>query len=117
MQNVGLDEAQAGIKISRRSINNLRYTDWSPDANSWLVWKDPNAWKDWRQEEKGTTEDEMAGWHHWLYGCESEWTPELVMDREACDSWGRTESDMIEQLNWTDTCAKKSVISEEGLQL
>ena len=59
---------------------------WLPDANNWLIWKDPDARKDWGQEEKGTTEDEMAGWNHWLDGRESEWTPgvgELVMDSEA----------------------------------
>ena len=47
---------------------------WPPHAKSWLIGKDPDAGKDWRREEKGTTEDEMAGWHHWLDGCESEWT-------------------------------------------
>ena len=56
---------------------------WPPYAKSWLIGKDSDAWRDWGQEEKGTTEDEMAGWHHWLNGRESEWTPELVMDREA----------------------------------
>ena len=45
---------------------------WPPDAKSWLVWKDPDAGKEWGQEEKGTTEDEMVGWHHWLYGHEFE---------------------------------------------
>ena len=48
---------------------------WPPNAKSWLIWKDPDAGKDWGQEEKGTTGDEMAGWHHWLDGRESEWTP------------------------------------------
>ena len=48
---------------------------WPLDAKSWLIRKDPEAGKDWRQEEKGTIEDEMAGWHHWLEGRESEWTP------------------------------------------
>ena len=47
---------------------------WSPDAKNWLIGKDPDAGKDWRQEEKGTTENEMAGWHQWLDGGESEWT-------------------------------------------
>ena len=56
---------------------------WPPHAKSWLIGKDFDAGRDWGQEEKGTTEDEMAGWHHWLYGCESEWTPGVVMDREA----------------------------------
>ena len=45
---------------------------WPPDVKSWLIWKDPDAGKDWRQEEKGTTEDEMVRWHHRLNGCESE---------------------------------------------
>ena len=55
---------------------------WPPDVKSWLIWKDPDAGRDWRQE-KGMSEDEMAGWHHWLDGHEFEWTLELVMDREA----------------------------------
>ena len=45
---------------------------WSPDAKNWLIWKDPDSGKDWRWEEKGTTEDEMVGWHHWLNGHEFE---------------------------------------------
>ena len=47
---------------------------WPPDAKNWLIWKGPDAGKDWRQEEKGTTEDEMVGWHHWLTGPEFEET-------------------------------------------
>ena len=45
---------------------------WPPDVKSWFIWKDPDAGRDWGQEEKGTTEDEMAGWHHWLDGHEFE---------------------------------------------
>ena len=56
---------------------------WPPDAKSWLIWKDPDAGKDWRQEEKGMTEDEMVGWHHWLNGHGFGGLQELVMDREA----------------------------------
>ena len=56
---------------------------WLPDAKSWLIWKDPDAGQDWKQKEKGITEDEMAGWHHWLDGRESDELWELVMDREA----------------------------------
>ena len=48
---------------------------WPPDVKSWLIGKAPDAGRDWEQEEKGTTEDEMAGWHHWLNGRESDWTP------------------------------------------
>ena len=56
---------------------------WPPDAKNWLIWKDPDAGKDWGQEEKGKTEDETVGWHHWLDGHEFEQLQELVMDREA----------------------------------
>ena len=56
---------------------------WPPHANSWLIGKDSGAGRDWGQEEKGKTEDEMAGWHHWLDGRESQGTLGVVMDREA----------------------------------
>ena len=56
---------------------------WPPDAKNWHIGKDPDAGKDWRQEEKWTIEDEMVGWHHWLSGREFEQAQELVMDREA----------------------------------
>ena len=78
---------------------------WPPHAKSWLIGKDSHAGRYWRQEEKGTTEDEMAGWHHRLNGCEFEWTP-IVGDGQGalacCNSWGRKESDMIQWLNWTE---------------
>ena len=78
---------------------------WPPHATSWLIGKDSDAWRDWGQEEKGMTEDEMAGWHHQLDGCESEWTPGVGDghgDLAYCNSWGRKQSDMTERLNWTD---------------
>ena len=56
---------------------------WSPDAKNWFIGKEPDAGKDWRPEEKGTTENEMVRWHHWLNGHEFEQAWELVMDREA----------------------------------
>ena len=67
-----------------------------PDAKSWLIGKDSDAGRDWGQEEKGMTEDEMAGWHHWLKGRESEWTPGVGDGQGGlvcCDSWGLKESD------------------------
>ena len=76
-----------------------------PHAKSWLIGKDPDAGEYWGQEEKGTTEDEMAGWHCWLDGRESEWTLGVGDGQgglECCDSWGRKESDTTEQLNWTE---------------
>ena len=78
---------------------------WPPHAKSWLIGKDSNAGRDWGQEEKGTTEDEMAGWHHWLDGRESEWTPGVGYGQgglACCDSLGRKESDTTERLNWTE---------------
>ena len=78
---------------------------WSLHVKSWLIGKDPNAGRDWGQEEKGTTEDKMAGWHHWLDGRESEWTPGVGDGQgglACCDSWGRKESDTTEWLNWTE---------------
>ena len=74
-------------------------------AKSWLIGKDSDAGRDWGQEEKGTTEDEMAGWHHWLDGPESGWTPGVgdgYGDLACCDSWGCQESDTTERLNWTE---------------
>ena len=78
---------------------------WPPYAKSWLIGKDSDAGRDWGQEEKGMTEDEMAGWHHWLDGRESEWTP-WVGDGQGglacCNSWGCKELDATERLNWTE---------------
>ena len=75
-------------------------------VKNWLTGKDPDAGKDWRQKEKGMTEDEMVGWHHWLYGHEFEQTPG-VGDGQGClvccSPWGCKESDTTEWLNWTDT--------------
>ena len=78
---------------------------WSPDAKSWLIWKDSDAGKDWGQEEKGTTEDEMAGWHHWLDGHEFEQALGVGDGQGSlvcCSPWRRKKSDTTEQLNWTE---------------
>ena len=78
---------------------------WPPHVKSWLIEKDPDAGRDWGQEKKGMTEDEMAGWHHWLDGRESEWTPGDGDGQGGlvyCVSWGRKELDMTERLNWTE---------------
>ena len=77
---------------------------WPPHAKSWLIGKDPDAGRDWGQEEKGVTEDEMAGWHHRLDGHEFGWTPGVGDGQggpACCDSWGRKESDTTERRNWT----------------
>ena len=78
---------------------------WSPHVKSWLIRKDSDVGRDWGQEKKQTTEDEMARWHHRLDGCEFEWTPGVGDGQVglACwDSWGRKESDTTKQLNWTE---------------
>ena len=75
---------------------------WPPDAKSWLTGKDPDAGKDWRQEEKGTTEDEMVGWHHCCDGHEFEWAPGVGDGQGSlvcCHLWGHKESDTTEWLN------------------
>ena len=72
---------------------------WPPDAKNWLIAKDPDAGKDWGQEEKGTTEDEIVGWHHWLNGYESEQAPGVGDGQgglACCSPWGRKESDTTE---------------------
>ena len=77
-----------------------------PDANNWLIWKDPDAWKDWKQEEKGTREDEIVGWHHQFDGHESEYTPAvgsgqgpgLLLSKES----QKVRQDWMTELNWTE---------------
>ena len=91
---------------------------WPPHAKGWLIGKDSDAGRDWGQEEKGTTEDEMAGWHHRLDGHDFEWTPGVGDGQGglACwDSWGCKKSDMTEQLIWTElklsfSCQAQNVI-------
>ena len=78
---------------------------WPPDMKSWLFGKDSDAGKDWGEEEKGTTENEMAGCHHWPNGNEFGWTPGVGDGQgglACCDSWGCKESYMTERLNRTD---------------
>ena len=78
---------------------------WPPHVKSWLIGKDFDAGRDWGQEEKGMTEDEMAGWHYSFDGRESEWTPGVgdgQVGLVCCGSWGHKELDMTERLNWTE---------------
>ena len=86
---------------------------WPPHAKSWPIGKDSVAGRDWGQEEKWMTEDEMAGWHHWLDGRESGCTPGVADGQgglACCYSWGCKESNTTERLNWTDTILKISTI-------
>ena len=96
---------QLWIFIGRTDAEAKTPIFWPPDAKNWLIWKDPDAGKDWREEEKGTTEDEMVGWHDQLNAHESGWTlgvgdgPGGLV---CCDSWIRKELDTTERLNWTE---------------
>ena len=78
---------------------------WSPDAKNWLIGKDPDAGKDWRWEEKGTTEDEVVRWHYRLNEPEFELAPGVGGQGSlaCCSPWGCKESDTTEQLNWLVT--------------
>ena len=105
IQPVHLKGNQPWIVIGRTDAETEAPILWLPDAKNWLIGKDPDVWKDWRQEKKGTTEDEIVGWHHWLDGHEAEQTLGIG-DRQwslaCCSPWGHKESDMTEQLNWTE---------------
>ena len=96
---------QSWIFIGRTDAEAEAPILWPSDIKNWLTGKDPDAGKDWRQEEKGTTEFEMAGWHHWLYGPEFEQAPG-VGDGQAslasCSPPGCKELDTTEWLNWTE---------------
>ena len=100
----------------RKSILNVHWKDWcwnwssnnlantsNTDAKNWLIWKDPDVGKDWKQEEKGTTEDEMIEWHHQLNGHEFEQAPGVNDGQGSlvcCSPWVSKESDKTERLNW-----------------
>ena len=96
---------QSWIFLGRTNAETEALILWPPDANSQLIRKDPDAGNDWRQEEKGTTEDEMVGWHHCLSGHEFEQALGVSDGQGSlvcCNPWGRKESDMTEWLNWTE---------------
>ena len=94
---------QSWIFIGRTNVEGEAPILWPADVKNWLMGKDPDTGKDWRQEEKGMTEDEMVGWHRWLYGHEFEQAPGVGNGQGSlacCSPWGRKESDTTEQLNW-----------------
>ena len=102
---------QSWVFIGRTDAEAETPVLWPPDVKSWVIGKDPDTWRDWGQEEKGTTEDEMAGWHHWLDGHEFVWTPGVGDGQGSlacCNSWGCKESDMTEWLNWTELTEAKT---------
>ena len=94
---------QSWIFIERTDAEAEPPIFWPPDMKNWLIGKDPDAGKDWGQEEKETTENEMVGWHHQLNGHEFEWALGIGDGQgglECCSPWGRKESEMSEGLNW-----------------
>ena len=95
---------ESWVFIGRSDVEAETPILWPPDAKSWLIWKDPDAGKDWGQEEKGMTEDEMAGWHHRLDGHEFEWTPGVGDGQGSlvCFSpWGPwAGNNWMTELNW-----------------
>ena len=111
IQPVHSEGYQSWVFIGRNDAKAETPVLWPPHVKSWLTGKDSDAGRDWGQEEKTTTEDEMAEWHHWLDGHESEWTPGVGDGQgglACCNSWGCKESDMTERLNWTELIPKCS---------
>ena len=110
---MGMTDAEAEVPIL-----------WPPDVKNQLIGKDSVAGKDWGQEEKGTTEDEMVGWHHQLNGHEFEQAPGVGYGQgilACCSPWGHKELDMTEWLNWTETLIidemKNSAMNTKGDQM
>ena len=109
---------QFWIFIGRTDAEAETLVLWPPDSKNWLIWKDPDAEKDWRQEEKGMKEDEMVRWHHRLNEHGFGWTPGVGDGQGglACrGSWGRKESDTTERLNWTELKESACNAGDPGL--
>ena len=105
IQPVNLKGNQSWIFIGRTDAEAETPVLWPPDVKNWLLGEDPDAGKDWRQEEKRKTGDEMFGWHHRLDGHEFEEDPGVGDGQESlvsCRPWGCKESDTTEWLNWTE---------------
>ena len=100
---------QSWVFIGRNDVEAETPTLWPPDVKSWLTGKDPDAGKDWGQEEKGTTEDEMAGWHHWLNGHEFEQISGTLQSRGS----QTVGHDWATELNWADE-VRKPVGDDQG---
>ena len=96
---------QSWVFIGRTDVETETTIFWPPDMMSWLIWEDPDAGTDRGQEEKGTTEDEVVGWHHRLNGHGFEYSLGLGDGQRGltcCGSWGCKESYMIERQNWSE---------------
>ena len=105
---------QSWIFIGRTDVGAEAPVLWPPDVKNWLLGKDPDAGKDWRQEEKGTTEDEMVGWHHGLNEHEFEQAPGVGDGQGGlvcCSPWGHKVLDTTEQLKWTEPISSNPEVS------
>ena len=112
LKEISLEYSLEGLMLNL-TLQYFGHLMWRTDS----LEKDPDAWKDWRQEEKEMTEDEVVGWHHWLDGHEFEWVPGVgdgQWSLACCSPWGRKESDTTERLNWTHQC---SDVSESATSL
>ena len=104
---------QSWVFIGRTDVEAETPILWPPHVKSWLIWKDPDAGRDWGQEEKGTTEDEMVWWLHRLDGHRFGWILGVGDGQgtvACCGSWGRKESDTTERLNWTELRVSSLVV-------
>ena len=102
---------QSWMFIGRTDVEAKTPILWPPDMKSWLIWKDPNAGKDWGQAEKRMTDDEMVGWHCWLNGYQFEQAPGVGDGQGSlacCSPWGHNELNKTEQLNWTESFSYRS---------
>ena len=105
IQSVHSEGDQPRVFFGRNDARAEALVLWPPHVKSWLIGKDSDVGRDWGQEEKGTTEDEMAGWHRQLNGREFEWTPGVGDGQGSlacCRPWGGKELDMTEWMNWTE---------------
>ena len=108
---------QSWILIGRTDVEAEILILWPPDTKSWLIGKYPDAGKDWRREEKGTTEDEMVGWHHQLNGHEFEQALGVGDGQGSlvcCSPWICKESDMAQWMNWTEVLQKWAKAEDMG---
>ena len=111
---------QSWVFIGRTDAEAETPIFWLTHAKNWLIGKEPDAGRNWGQEEKGTTEDEMAGWHHWLNGHGFGWTPGVGDGRGGlvcCSTWGLKESDTTEGLNWTEYVCVLFLYLQDTLQI
>ena len=116
IQPVHLKGNQSWMFIGRTDVEAETPMLWPADAKNWLIGKDSDAGIDWRQEEKGTTEDEMIGWHHWLNGYEFEQVLGVSDGQGSlvcCSPWGCKELDTTEWLNCTWVSVSFSILNHE----